>query len=469
MIDKDEIDEKSEEFEIGTSNVQRDYVFGWLLFAIYNNTYLSNLLILKGGNCFRKAYFPNTRFSGDLDFSTEQALDLPRFVEEMEACCRLAQDVSGIEFNTERNSFQEANRANQGRNTDRKIYKGKVFFKNFYGERSSLEISVRMDVTEFDRLYMPTSRVPLIHPYTDAEKCQVELTCVALEECIASKMKCLLQRRHSHDLYDLVYAAFFNKEIDVDRSEIARVFLKKTIFRRSPGSARQILLGLPMPFFKAAWNRYIVCPIQSRLEFDRAEGIYTSFIDSIFEATGMAHLVSDAFFPAELRNVFLEAGSGMRLMRIEYDGYQRIVEPYALTYKRRSSDDEAREYLYVWDRSGGSSATPGIRSLVNPKVMNPEILDETFEPRYEVELSKAGEETPKSYFGGGRRRSSSARLGRTAPRRSSYSGGRKQVVQCTFCGKQFKRQSSSTTLRRHKDRAGYDCPGRNGYLVGWVY
>ena len=30
MIDKNEIEEKCKEFDIHTSNVQRDYVFGWI-------------------------------------------------------------------------------------------------------------------------------------------------------------------------------------------------------------------------------------------------------------------------------------------------------------------------------------------------------------------------------------------------------------------------------------------------------
>lgn len=461
MIDRSEIDAKAAEFEIHTSNLQRDYVFGWLLFAIYNNAYFAELLILKGGNSFRKGYFPNTRFSSDLDFSTQEALDLERFVEELNKCCDVAQDVSGVEFITERSTISESARANQGKNTDRKIYKGKVFFKDFYGERSSIEISVRMDVTEFDKLYLPPTTVPLIHPYSDADQCQVELRCVAIEEAVASKLKCLIQRRHSHDLYDLVYAAFFNDEIELDRAEIARVFLKKTIFGGSPGSARQILLGLPVPVFKAAWEKYIVCPVQSRLDFEKARSVYAEFVDSVFAmAGGGATRVSDAFFPAELRNVFMEAGATQKLLQLEYDGVRRVVEPYALTYKRPAGR-QAREYSYVWDRVGGSSG-PGIKALVNPKVLNPEILDESFDPQFEIELSKAGEQTGKGYFGGGR-------TAVRRPSRSVYSGGPKYVVECSYCGKKFERKKADNTIRRHKDGSAWECPGRRGYALGWEY
>jgi len=471
MIQRDEIDGKAKEFDINAANVQRDYVFGWLLFAIYNNSYLSDLLILKGGNCFRKAYFPNTRFSSDLDFSTQQQLDLQRFEAEIEQCCKVAQDVSGINFVTERNSFREAQRAQLCKNTDRKIYKGKIFFVDFHGEKSSLEISVRMDVTEFDKLYMEPSIVPIIHPYSDSNQCQVELRCVAIEEGIASKLKCLLQRRHSHDLYDLVYASFFNNDIELDRSEILRVFLRKTIFGDDPGAAKQILLGLPMPFFKAAWQRYIVCPAQTKMDFDKAEGVYTKFITEIFDSLGVSSFASQAFYPAELRNKILEAGSGMSLMHIRYQGHDRVVEPYALTYKRRK-DGVAQEYLYVWDRSGGRSGKIGIKSWLNGDVEELEVLEETFDPQFEVELSKAGEQSGDGYFGGGRRSystRSTPRTRRSVSRSSMYSGGPKSVVQCLSCGRQFTRKSSSTSLKSHKDKYGSLCVSRSGYFVRWSY
>ena len=63
MIKKEEIEAKSNEFKIHTAHVERDYVFGWLLVGIYTVSPLKDVLILKGGNCFRKAYFANTRFS----------------------------------------------------------------------------------------------------------------------------------------------------------------------------------------------------------------------------------------------------------------------------------------------------------------------------------------------------------------------------------------------------------------------
>jgi hypothetical protein len=57
MITKSEIELTARELDVHLSNVQRDYVLGWLLAGIYTVSELRHVLILKGGNCLRKAYF----------------------------------------------------------------------------------------------------------------------------------------------------------------------------------------------------------------------------------------------------------------------------------------------------------------------------------------------------------------------------------------------------------------------------
>lgn len=70
MITRDEIDDVAKTLDISVHNVERDYVFGWLISGIFQESQLGNALILKGGNALRKGYFPLTRFSDHLDFSS---------------------------------------------------------------------------------------------------------------------------------------------------------------------------------------------------------------------------------------------------------------------------------------------------------------------------------------------------------------------------------------------------------------
>ncbi len=453
MIDREEIEAKADEFGIHTSNVQRDYVFGWLLFALYSGSPLRNQLILKGGNCFRKAYFPNTRFSRDLDFAIESAINEILLREEFNRVCELAQARSGIEFDLDRNKVELQHEIDRRRS----IYEVKLYFKDFYGNPDKFTISVTLDVTEFDRIYLPTQNRILIHPYSDTESCRVELRCLKLEEMLAAKLKSLLLRREVSVVYDFAYSILLNRDIVVNRFEVVSTFLRKTIFEPSPGVARQLLLELPLALLKTAWRKYIICPIQSVLDFDLAVQQFQTFIAQLFAPYGAATYGRFAYFPSELRNPIMQAGAELKLLRLTYDGVRRDVEPYSLVFKRRK-DGYGQEYFYVYDRTGGHQ-NPGIKALLNPKIHDLEILQETFTPRYPVELSKAGEYLGVGYFarpfGGGRRRITRS--------------GWVYTIQCNYCERTFKRRERNTTLKEHKDKYGNVCFGRIGYVIDQDY
>lgn len=160
MIEPEEIDAVAEEMGVHQANVERDYVFGWLLKVFFENDYLAQRLIFKGGNCMRKAFYLETRFSGDLDFSVQSAMDVERFQAEINKACADAQSQCGVKFDVGRNSF----RADQMLDKERQSFKGRVYFEDFYGDDNELIISIRLDVTEFDRIYLPLTSRALIHP-----------------------------------------------------------------------------------------------------------------------------------------------------------------------------------------------------------------------------------------------------------------------------------------------------------------
>ena len=103
MIYKKEIDEKSKELQIHTSDIQRDYLFGWLLHYLFSQSSLKDTLFLKGGNALRKGYFVDTRFSSDLDFGTPHDIDRSVLEQEIISACNFVRRKAGIEFVEERN------------------------------------------------------------------------------------------------------------------------------------------------------------------------------------------------------------------------------------------------------------------------------------------------------------------------------------------------------------------------------
>jgi hypothetical protein len=249
----------------------------------------------------------------------------------MDKVCDFVQANAGVIFEKEKNKVSEKQRIDK----DKKVYEVNIFFKDFYAITSQLTISIKMDITQFDRIHLPLQKRYLVHPYSDFRDIPIEINCLKLEEILASKLKCLLQRRHSSDLYDYVFSFVLNNSIDVNRMEIIKTFSKMTIFEeRSIGVARSLLVDLPFQFIKGFWEKYLVIPQRGKLHFETAMEKYKDIIDEMFGSLPIGRGVV-AFFPSHFRNRIMEAGQKMMLLQVDYNGAVRLVEPYSLRDKTR--------------------------------------------------------------------------------------------------------------------------------------
>lgn len=471
MIQTEEIESQAHELGVSIANVERDYVFGWLLAGLYHpDNELRHRLILKGGNAFRKAYFLHARFSKDLDFSIQEAFDTVAFSQRVRQACEFVSDMAGIEFDFERQNVK----LKRGADSDQQSFESRVYFKGFYGEEECT-ISAKLDIKEFDRIFLPTQEQSLIHAYSDDQACVATVRTMKLEELLANKLKALLQRDHSPDLFDFVYAVFVQNALAIDRLEVAKTFLRKTIYEAQPAAAYEQFVRRPLGEIREAWSKYLVLPKVSILTFEQAEEFFRAGMEALFallgfnprRATGYAAQASLDYFTAERRSLIMEAGRLHRLLEVTYKGYTRVVEPYSLAYKRRQ-DGVAREYFYVHDRSGGSSGQPGIKTFTNDNLTSLRMLEEEFEPRFPIELAEAGEYFGRPTFSddlaaGKRPRSVSARaprsiFGKPASKPKPY------VLVCPMCLKEFRRESmQDVSLNSHQNNWGGKCSAKHGY------
>ena len=435
--------------DVNTSDVQRDYLHGWILAETYRRTSLGQQLALKGGACFRKAYFPTARYSRDLDFTTPFRFSEDELRSELLGVIGAVAERTGVEFDLDRTIVAPKRRADKSK----VITEARFFFRDFYGDESQLVLAVRLDLTQLDQVHLPVQERHLIHQYSDSAECTTTIRCVKLEELLALKMRCLLQRRHIADLYDLAFPALFGGALDVDRSEILSTFLRVTIFGHNPNVAKGLLLDVPLAGLKDVWERYISCPAASRFSFEAARESFTELIESMFLGEAVRE-GARAFFPSSLRNPIMEAGDGCRLLRLDYGGRSRLVEPYSLTFKVRKNG-VGREYFYGFDQTGGQSSGPGIKAFVADKVDRVEVTDITFEPQWEFELRKSGgAETARRFTS--RQRASSAGRARSTDYRFE--------VECPYCGRMFKRKRRNPKLNPHQDGYGNRCRGKLGQL-----
>jgi predicted nucleotidyltransferase component of viral defense system len=163
MISDQEIETKAAEFQLRPLDVQKDYVYGWLLKGLFQRPTLAAQLILKGGNALRKGYLPETRFSKDLDFSARQALTQPVLETELREVCNFVSAQTGVKF-IDKVSIREKDFAIP----EIEALEARLYFRSFYGEEN-LKLRTQLDITQFDRIYLPIQNRQLLHPYSDAE------------------------------------------------------------------------------------------------------------------------------------------------------------------------------------------------------------------------------------------------------------------------------------------------------------
>ena len=157
MITDQEIEKKAAEFQLRPIDVQKDYVYSWLLKGIFERPALTAQLVLKGGNALRKGYLPDTRFSKDLDFSSLLGLTLGILETELREVCDLVSTQTGIRF-TDKMVVREKELGIPGIDA----LEARLYFKSFYGEEN-LSLKTQLDITRFDRIYLPVQKVRLLH------------------------------------------------------------------------------------------------------------------------------------------------------------------------------------------------------------------------------------------------------------------------------------------------------------------
>jgi len=158
-------------------------------------------LRFKGGTCLRKCYFADYRFSEDLDFTAVAHIASEALMESVRHATRWAAEHDGPDFAAAAPRL-EVVEDEYGSES----YQVRVYYRGSL-RWGGTPRAIRLDVTRDEALVLPATPRHLIHAYTDADALeQVELSCYALEEILAEKIRAVSGQRRfaiSRDLYDI--------------------------------------------------------------------------------------------------------------------------------------------------------------------------------------------------------------------------------------------------------------------------
>ncbi|MBW7870358.1 MAG: nucleotidyl transferase AbiEii/AbiGii toxin family protein [Flavobacteriia bacterium] len=227
MIYQREIIAKAEEWEVSPNTTEKDYVLGHFLNCFFNFRENRNLFVFKGGTCLRKCYFPDYRFSEDLDFTLldkSYLLDEKWIAEITDLCTQ----GTGIRFHLirfEKKQFKD-------------VPKGYHFKIAFWGPNHNQNTApppperwhskIEIDFSFDEELFFPINYLPIQHLYSDNEKVKNQAIPVYnLNEILTEKVRAFYQRNYKapRDYYDVWYL-LNHCEFD-DWSLINKAFIKK--------------------------------------------------------------------------------------------------------------------------------------------------------------------------------------------------------------------------------------------------
>jgi predicted nucleotidyltransferase component of viral defense system len=205
MIDRKSLRSQAGKENLDVSMLEKDYILGWLLFAIASSS-LTNKLAFKGGTALSKVYFPTKwRLSEDLDFTLLAYTDWKTITEVLKnEVPKIVKDTVGIEVSLRPKphtnpNYMQAKMKYTGPLSPNTI-KIEITREKFVGDIAKKQVPKKFDYPKFS-----------VNVYT-------------LETLIAEKTRAIIERGYIRDYYD-VWKLLKTKKFD--REKVKTLFLKK--------------------------------------------------------------------------------------------------------------------------------------------------------------------------------------------------------------------------------------------------
>lgn len=190
----DELKRMAGKLGVPVGTLEKDYAVTVLLSLISRFPKISDM-VFKGGTAIKKIYFPETRFSEDLDFTCLS--DVSKSL--LGALRNEIKGDLGVEFT-------EAKRENSEQKNSRRI---SVKYNDFNSHPNSIKI----DLSLRESPIMKVRNSLVLHSY-ELENREFHVPSMKLEEIMAEKMRAIVYAGQPRHLYDAWF--LFKKKVPLD-------------------------------------------------------------------------------------------------------------------------------------------------------------------------------------------------------------------------------------------------------------
>ena len=285
MILKKEIETKAEGQNIPKTTIDKDWVLGHFIDALFSIPECKENLIFKGGTCLRKCYIPNYRFSEDLDFTCTNP--------EFELTKKMLDQL--VKIITDRTEMPlHISELKPLRHKDKLTgYKAMIKYWGADHPRNQAPppparwtSSIKIEIILYELMVFPIETREVFHPYSDTlSQTPLRVPCYAIHEVLSEKLRALIQRSYTapRDFYDIWYLA--NNVADIDWEVVKLAFHKKMTFKGLEFTGiGQMMNEENDKLLKAAWKNSLghQIPDTQLPEYEKLKEEFISLLHKIF-------------------------------------------------------------------------------------------------------------------------------------------------------------------------------------------
>jgi len=255
MISKNEINKLALQQKVRTTTIDKDWVLGHFIDAIYTIPECRNNLIFKGGTCLKKCRFPDYRFSEDLDFTAINE----NFVFDMKMLKKIVALV------TERTEMLLHIELLENLQFNNRVtgYCAKIkFWGADHGKNqqppvpSRWQTSIKIEIILYEKMIFAPEIANIVHNYSDRLTDNAQnIPIYSINEVLAEKLRALIQRSYTapRDYFDIWY---LSKNIEnIDWQEVIECFYKKIAYKNLLFSGvEQLISENNDRILKSAWK-----------------------------------------------------------------------------------------------------------------------------------------------------------------------------------------------------------------------
>jgi len=225
MIDATEIRTLAAQTKIDPGIIEKDYVLSKVLMALSQIDSFNQNLLFKGGTALKKFYYPEWRFSEDLDFTSKVKLKPKDVKSTFQDTVNKVSKLFGL-------SMRILEYSQYPRTGDDLISAQlKLGYDGPLRKSSGQKNNVRVDIAFEEKLISEPVMKKTLSDYSD--DIDSELVVYSLEEILSEKLRSILQRGKSRDYYD-VWILLKNYKNDFSNELLWEIFKEKCEFKDIP-------------------------------------------------------------------------------------------------------------------------------------------------------------------------------------------------------------------------------------------